>query len=141
MKFLISLIVIIVSSMTQVMSQDSNLQTIIVKVVNFKSDNGKALVALYNSEATFLGKGYKSTKSVIDNKTCTVTFTNVPQGIYAISLFHDVNDNNKMDTNFIGIPKEDYACSNNAKGFMGEPKWKDAQFEVKNETLTLTIKI
>jgi uncharacterized protein (DUF2141 family) len=141
MKFLISLIVIIVSSMTQVMSQDSNLQTIIVKVVNFKSDNGKALVALYNSEATFLGKGYKSTKSVIDNKTCTVTFTNVPQGIYAISLFHDVNDNNKMDTNFIGIPKEDYACSNNAKGFMGAPKWKDAQFEVKNETLTLTIKI
>ena len=51
------------------------------------------------------------------------------------------NGNNKMDSNFLGIPKEDYACSNNAKGFMGPPKWEDAKFEVKNETINQTIKL
>ena len=29
---------------------------------------------------------------------------------------------------FFGIPKEAYGCSNNAKGFMGPPKYEDAKF-------------
>ena len=38
--------------------------------------------------------------------------------------------------NFMGIPKEDIACSNNAKGFMGPPKYEDAKF-----TITKDLKI
>ena len=46
-----------------------------------------------------------------------------------------------MDSNFLGIPKEDYGCSNNALGFMGPRKWKDAQFEISNNSVTQTIKL
>jgi uncharacterized protein (DUF2141 family) len=53
---------------------------------------------------------------------------------------HDENDNKKMDTNFIGIPKEDFGCSNNATGFMGPPKYEDAKFMLE-ENKTIDIKI
>ena len=94
-------------------------------------------VAVYNDASTFLSKSYKGVKSDISNNSCTVSFKDLPEGTYAVSIFHDENDNGKLDTNFFGIPKEDYGCSNDAKGFMGPPKWKDAIFEFKqNKTIS-----
>ena len=58
----------------------------------------------------------------------TYTFKEIPKGEYAVAVFHDKNSNEKMDVNFLGIPKEAYGCSNNAKGFMGPPKYEDAKF-------------
>ena len=55
--------------------------------------------------------------------------------MYAISVFHDKNDNKKMDTNFIGIPKEPIGCSNGATGFMGPPKYKKAKFTVATDVV------
>jgi len=121
-------------------SQGQNNYTITVIVKNFDSNDGKAFIGLYNTEANFLNKRFKAAKSKIENKQCTLTFENVPAGAYAVSMFHDENDNSKMDTNFFGIPKEDYGCSNDAKGFMGPPKWEDAKFELKENT-SLTIKL
>ena len=120
-------------------AQADNGQDIIVKINNLDSNKGKVFVALYDSETSFLEKGFKAVKTEISQNKCEVTFKNVPAGIYAISLFHDENENNKMDSNFLGIPKEDYGCSNNAKGFMGPPKWEDAKFEVKKKSITQTI--
>ena len=122
-------------------AQTDNSPNVTVNISNLKSNEGQIFISIYNSEDTFLGKGFKSFVTKIENNSCLVTFENIPNGIYAISFFHDENDNNKMDSNFLGIPKEDYGCSNNAKGFMGPPKWEDAKFEVKNESLTQHIKL
>ena len=82
----------------------------------------------------------KGTKSEITNHSCTIIFENIPKGTYAVSIFHDENNNGKLDTNFFGIPNEDYGCSNNAKGFMGPPKWQDAKFKLNtNKTLLITL--
>ena len=35
----------------------------------------------------------------------------LPEGEYAISLFHDENENKELDTNFIGIPKEAFGST------------------------------
>ena len=35
-----------------------------------------------------------------------VTFKDLPQGSYAVSVLHDENGNGKMDKNFVGMPKE-----------------------------------
>ncbi|WP_283635721.1 DUF2141 domain-containing protein [Aquaticitalea lipolytica] len=141
MKIIAKLILLLLMSITNVNAQETTAQDVVVKITNFDTNKGKVFIALYNSETSFLGTGFKSIITSIENNACTVTFKDVPQGIYAISLFHDENGNNKMDSNFLGIPKEDYACSNNAKGFMGPPKWEDAKFEVKNETINQTIKL
>jgi uncharacterized protein (DUF2141 family) len=114
-------------------------QDIQVTITDIASDEGMLYIGLYTSEDTFLDKRYKSEMSRIENGKVIVSFTDVPEGVYAVSVFHDENNNQKLDTNFMGIPKEDTGCSNNAKGFMSAPKWEDAKFELKDTTVTLEI--
>lgn len=141
MKNLIKIMCLSLFSVFAMSAQESNQNDVTVVILNLKSNKGKVFAALYNSEATFLGNGIKSAIKKIDNKTCTIVFKDVPNGTYAVSMFHDENDNQKMDTNFMGIPKETYGCSNNAKGFMGPPKWNDAKFHILNESITTHIKL
>jgi uncharacterized protein (DUF2141 family) len=51
-------------------------------------------------------------------------------GEYAFSIFYDSNNNGKLDTNFIGIPKEPLALSNGARPKFGPPRYEDAVFQV-----------
>jgi uncharacterized protein (DUF2141 family) len=53
----------------------------------------------------------------------------IPPGTYAIGVYIDENENEKLDTNFFGIPKEQYGFSNNAKAF-GIPKFEAASFVI-----------
>ncbi|MDT0651955.1 DUF2141 domain-containing protein [Autumnicola edwardsiae] len=113
-----------------------------VEITNCKSDQGFVLVALHNTEDSFLKEEFLGRKSEINGEKVVVEFGNVPDGIYAISLFHDEDANGEMNTNFIGLPKENYGVSNNAPANFGPPKWNDAKFEVKNgETLKQEIQL
>ncbi|SEQ58616.1 Uncharacterized conserved protein, DUF2141 family [Hyunsoonleella jejuensis] len=141
MQHLIKIICFFILSTSITMAQEPKGNSVTVTVSNLENNNGKVFISLYNSEDSFLGRGFKSTFSKIENNSCKVVFKNVPNGTYAISLFHDENDNNKMDTGMFGIPREDYGCSNNAKGFMGPPKWEDAKFTLTNESITQHIKL
>ena len=51
-------------------------------------------------------------------------------GKYAISIIHDENNNDKLDTNFIGIPKEGFGFSNNPRIMFGPPSFEKASFEI-----------
>ena len=55
-------------------------------------------------------------------------FKGVPRGVYGISAFHDQNNNGKLDTNFIGLPTEDYCASRDARNTFGPPSFADAKF-------------
>ncbi len=135
-KIAVSLIMSFVSY--QSLAQEHYNITIIVE--DLDSNKGKVFLALYNTETDFLGKAFEATKTSISDNQCSITFENIPRGIYAISIFHDENENGKLDSNFFGIPEEDYGCSNNAKGFMGPPKWNDAKFQLKeNKSITITL--
>lgn len=114
--------------------------TITANFSGMKSDKGDLFVALYNKEGEFLKKSFKGSIVTINNKTATAIFENIPKGEYAISCFHDENDNKKMDTRIFGIPKEPIGMSNDAKGFMGPPKYSDAKFLV-DKNLTLAINV
>lgn len=117
-------------------------QKITANFIEIKSDKGKLFVALYNTKDSFLEKPFKTAIVEIKDLKAVAVFKDIPVGEYAISAFHDENDNKKMDTNFLGIPKEHIGTSNDAKGFMGPPKYKDAKFTLTkntNKTLTITI--
>ncbi|PKB17862.1 DUF2141 domain-containing protein [Flavobacterium sp. 5] len=104
-----------------------------VSVSGLKNDTGTLKVSLYNSDGTFLKSTYKSIASEIKNNKATVTFVGIPKGEYGISAYQDENSNGKLDKNMMGIPSEDYACSNNAKGFMGPPRYTDAKFDINKD--------
>ncbi len=114
--------------------------TIEVTMSGFDSNNGKASVGLFVEEETFLRKPERALYAkIVDNKS-KVTFTEVPDGVYAISIYHDENDNGELDLIMGILPKEDTGTSNNPDTIMGPPKWEDAKFEVKNGEL-VTFKI
>jgi uncharacterized protein (DUF2141 family) len=109
--------------------------TLTVAASGLKNDKGTVQVGLYDAEGKFLNSIYKGASSSIKAKSATVVFSTIPAGVYAISAYHDENKNGKLDMNFMGIPKEDIACSNNAKGFMGPPKYVDAKFTATKDAI------
>lgn len=109
----------------------AQVNTVEITITNFESNNGHALVGLYDSEQNFLNTRVKGAVVKIENKTATCTFENLVDGVYAISAFHDEDDDGKLNM-FLGFyPTEDTATSNNAPAKFGPPVWEDAKFEVK----------
>lgn len=139
MKNLIFTIVIILTSILGTNAQEETFN-LTVNISGLNSDKGTLLIGVYNKKEDFLHKQFKGEISKIENKKSVIIFKNLPKGEYAVSFVHDENDNKKMDTNFLGIPKEDYGCSNNATGFMGPPKYEDAKFMLE-ENKSINIKI
>jgi len=78
---------------------------------------------------------FSGVETFIELKESHEFIINLPEGIYAIALFVDVNKNLKIDKNFLGIPKEQFGFSNNAMGKLSAPSFEQAKFKVKGNTL------
>ncbi len=121
-------------SMIALLSQQANAADLTVNISEIEQGKGHVLVALYaDKEAYASGKASFSSKVKAENDKETVTFENLPDGEYAIKMFQDENDNNKLDFNMVGIPKEGYGFSNNV-GMFGAPDYVEAKFNVKENT-------
>ncbi len=117
--------------------------TITVDVRTLRNHKGKVLGLLFDSSSGFpgsTGKAYaKARTSELEGGRATLRFSGVSAGVYAVAVIHDENENNRLDTNFIGIPKEGVGASNGARGTIGPPRWKDARFEVAKATRTFAV--
>lgn len=113
--------------------------TSITVTVPVQSNEGSVFFALHTEE-TFLKNGLATMEAPIVDGFATVTFNNVAEGEYGVTLFHDKNSNKKMDFEPNGMPKEMYGVSNNIMSF-GPPQWNDAKFEVANEPITMEIRM
>jgi uncharacterized protein (DUF2141 family) len=109
-------------------------QTLTVKVHNIKSVSGNLMVGVFNSETGFPDVYYKGKIVEIADTVMTVTFTGLPKGKYAVSVYQDINKNGRLDKNIFGIPKEKYGFSNKAN----KPDYKESLFDF-NDDLTLSI--
>ena len=65
-----------------------------------------------------------------DAKGVTCRFNDVPEGTYAVSIGHDLNGNKRVDTNFIGLPTEQWGVSNNVRPLLRAPRFDEASFKV-----------
>ncbi len=122
-------------------AQENKGGTIEIEITDIENSKGKLMIGLYQDESNWLKKPFKGIIGIIEEGKCKVVFDDIPSGTYAISLFHDENDNNELDM-FLGFyPKESTACSNNAPARFGPPSWEDAKFEVNGKTSKQTIKL
>jgi len=71
----------------------------------------------------------------------TCRFNDVPEGTYAVSIGHDLNGNRRVDTNFIGLPTEQWGVSNNARPSLRAPRFDEASFKVTADANDLVIDI
>lgn len=115
-----------------------------VHITGISSQKGEIFVALYSSSNGFpsdASKAIKTAKAVPSNGKASLNFTLIPEGNYAIALFHDINGDGKMNTNIFGIPKEGYGFSNNVRNLFRAPTFEEASFRVGKSDIHLTIKI
>ena len=117
---------------------------LVIDISGFPSSDGFAMVALHNSEESYNGGENqaiaKTRVRVVDQKV-QVIFANLPYGSYGVSIYHDENANGTMDKNAMGIPKEAYGFSNNAKGFFGKPNYKDVMFQLDSAEMQIVINL
>lgn len=126
-----------------VASEDGSI--VAVELAGLADATGSVFIVVYNSSSAWLGKETVLEREVViadalDGELVR-TDLELPPGDYAISIFYDRNGNGKLDTNFIGIPKEPIALSNNAKGRYGPPKYEDAVFSLGLEPLVQQIEM
>jgi uncharacterized protein (DUF2141 family) len=65
----------------------------------------------------------------------------VPPGTYGLAVYHDVNDDGKLDTNLSGTPLEPWGMSNNPPAGEGRPTWDAVRFVLPPEGARLTINL
>lgn len=111
--------------------------TIAITINNLESNKGEVRCALHTS-SNWLKKPVIGVESKPKGRRATCRFEGVKPGVYAIAAFHDEDSDDKLDTNFVGLPKEGYTASRDARaGTFGPPKFKDARFTFKGGVLTL----
>ena len=121
-------------SMIALLSQQAVAADLTVNISDIEQGKGHVLVALYADKESYTsGKASFSSKVKADHEQETLVFENLPDGDYAIKMYQDENDNNKLDFNMMGIPKEGYGFSNNV-GMFGAPEYIEAKFTIKENT-------
>lgn len=112
---------------------------LVIHVDNVKSATGQVMVALYDNADGFLKRPVRATRARADTAGTTLVFHDVAPGDYGFSIFHDTNDNGRMDRNLMGIPTEPIAFSNNAQGRMGPPAFDAVKLAVPAAGLDTTV--
>ena len=128
-----------------VFAQSSSCPGIHVKILNIRNSTGTVDCALFDSPVGFPIEVLRSATNVMVIKVrhteARCDFEDIPQGTYALAVIHDENMNGKLDTNWLGIPKEGYGFSNDAKALLGAPSFSAASFPYDGGTIDLTISL
>lgn len=101
---------------------------------------GKVNVAVCD-KARFLKQCAYSASVPAQAGEITVTVKDVPPGTWAVLAYQDENGNNELDRNLIGIPKEAYGFSRDARGKFGPPSFEDAAIEVGETLATASVRL
>lgn len=144
MKILSFILLIINFLCCGLKAQSQATGSIHITITGLKNTKGQLGILLFNSAQGFPSDWQQAHQQLLLPIAGTVvehTIAGLNYGEYAIAVMHDENMNNVMDTNFLGIPKEGNAVSNNAKGSMGPPKFKDAVFKLTSDKYLAEIKM
>ncbi len=105
-------------------------------LMHTRSSKGIVRCGLFR-EGGWLKKPVQPATARVNGGRALCVFSGIPKGTYGLSAFHDENENGKLDTNFVGMPIEDYCASRNARGTFGPPSFEDAKFAYNGGTKRL----
>lgn len=122
-------------ALSLVMTIEANADQLIIDVVGIDHFGGTMMVAVFDSASAWKnGKNPISVgKDSVSGPSVRLLFPNLAPGTYAVKLYHDEDNNGKLDSNMLGIPSESYGFSNNPRG-LGEPDFEEARFIVDGDT-------
>lgn len=115
---------------------------LLVEVRGATPGTGQFLVALFDSEATWMiGPTDQLTVPVDAAGSAGLVFHGLAPGRYAVSVVHDENANGELDLNLLGVPTEGFGFSNDAGALFGPPDWADASFDLGADGAAITIRL
>jgi uncharacterized protein (DUF2141 family) len=118
--------------------------TLILHVKNVRNTTGVIRFAIFSSDNGWPDDKTKSARYgslPANGGTVTFTIANLPQGAYAVSVFHDENENHKVDRDLFGRPKEGIGFGNNPKIGFSAPSWKQSSLQLNEGTVETTINL
>ena len=124
---------------------NANMKTydLTITIPNIKNTNGGVHVSVYSSKnkASFtkIGQEFKALDFKTEGATGKYIIKNLPEGEYAIAIYHDENGDKKCNTNMIGIPKEGYGFTRLDK-IWSIPKFDDCKV-ILNKNLSVPINL
>jgi uncharacterized protein (DUF2141 family) len=111
-----------------------------MKVGNFKTTKGVLRVCVTDKKDDFLKSCTFSKIVAVEDKTVSLKIENIEKGNYAVSVYHDENNNGVLETGGVfGIPIEPYGFSNNPSMTFG-PSFKKSVFKM-NSDKNISIKL
>lgn len=118
---------------------------LVIEMSGFRNDKGVAAVAVFTSSAGFPDKADKAARRMevaIKGGKARAVVRGLPAGTYAVAVLHDEDRDHEMKTGLMGIPKEGYGASRDARGRFGPPRFDDARLEVRaGQALRAAIKM
>jgi len=126
--------------------QKETTYSLTAKVQGLRNSKGVVQFTLYNKDGTIPDEKfenyYQMEASEIHNGSATITFSQLPEGRYAINILHDENENGEIDKKFmLPLPAEGVGFSNyESIGLFNRPNFSKASFGL-NKNLTINIKV
>lgn len=126
---IILVFVILFSALTNLMAQTAELT---INISGIKEQKGSIQLGLYDNDENFPKENLEFITVRFDADSAMVTYVipDLPHGDYAIAFYHDINDNGKINKNWLGIPTEPYGFSNNVRVRFSAPSFEKTKFSL-----------
>lgn len=116
-----------------------------MKILNIRNNTGNIVCALFKSPEGFPKDFLHFATNIMimkirDSQT-SCYFADIPPGDYAMVVIHDENMNGKLDTNWIGGPKEGFGFSNKAKAFLSAPSFSATNFQYDGQNMDMVMNL
>ena len=105
--------------------------TVTIEIDGLENNKGQVLLEFNDAN----GKLISGHQQAIENNKSVIVIKDVKPGKYSFKYFHDENNNQKLDTNMIKMPKEGFGFANNAKGKFGPPDFEKTIITIQGDTL------
>jgi len=114
-----------------------------VVVTGLVSTESMVRLNFYHNSESFLKHGQQAFRlEVKPNGQHEISVpVDLAKGEWAVALTQDVNNNDKLDKNMLGIPTEPYAFSNNVRPKFSAPKFEECKFMADADGKVVTIKL
>lgn len=130
-RLVVALLLIYSSGLTQAQTV-----SLTVNIRKFKNNDGMAYVVLQDPTRKVIQQQFVP----IDRREAQAIFKNLKPGNYAVRLYHDENNNKKMDTGLFDMPTESWGNSNDVKAHFAPPKFEEMIFALERDlTISVTL--
>ncbi len=110
----------------------SNDLTLVIQVRDIEQPFGTMRCCLVQEKGEYLSSRCDIGQYVdVTSEVLEIQFDGLPSGTYCVTLYHDQDNNHKLNTDGpFGLPSEPYGFSNNPRSWFGPPKYKACTFEL-----------